>query len=192
MNRFAAVCLLGVIGMMGCGKPEPKSAPLAPPTIQPSTETGVTPTIRHILSPFGKRHHGHPTVSSWYSELHGRHTFNCLDSPEHSDYSCKSCPVGPPDRVVEFPHGDYRDVPITINAYFACGAINTLIPEPSSFHDSDEFYCEREPADGYIVLGGHKISCAGSDQGGTTTNLGTIQPGETKTLTLPVPDKEFQ
>lgn len=117
---------------------------------------------QHVVSPFGKAFHGHPTVASWYSAIHGRHTFKCEDmSPTHEHYGCKECPVGPPDRVITFPHGEYRDVPIQVNAYFACMDINMLIPEPSSLHDSDEFYCSREPEDGSIVLDGWKIPCAG-------------------------------
>ena len=135
-------------------------------------------------SPFGKRYHGHPTVATWYSELHS-HPFNCRDiSPTHDEYACKECPVGPADRVVVFPHGEYRDVPIEINAFFACDAINMLIPEPSSLHDSDEFYCSREPADGFVVLDGHKISCAGSDA--ASVNVGDLAPGQSKTIVVPV------
>jgi len=149
----------------------------------PAIQTALQ-AIKEPLSPFGKPHNGHPTVAHWYYATH-RHPFDCLDSPEHKDYGCKSCPVGPPDRVITLSHGDYRDVPLTVNAFFACDSINMLIPEPSSDVDSDQFYCQREPPDGYVVLDGHKISCAGEDRG-TSVNLGTTNPGETKEVEIPL------
>lgn len=36
---------------------------------------------------------------------------------------------------------------------------------------------------------GHKISCSGSDRGGQSADLGTLQPGESKTFRIEIPVK---
>jgi hypothetical protein len=122
----------------------------------------------------------HPTVRYGYYRLHP-HRFSCKDDP----YSCKECPVGKPDRVIHLKHGNYRDVPVEVNLFFACDEINMLVPEHGPGVYSDEFVCQREPQDGFIEMGGHTYSCAQSPQP-DKFSLGTLKPGETKTLTIPI------
>lgn len=107
----------------------------------------------------GKRH---PYVRGWYYEKYP-HAFDCKDDA----YSCASCPVGPKDRVIDVGHGHYQDVPPAINAFFACDDINMLVPE-KGYEDSDTFLCQREPADGSVIVGGeisgkkykYKVDCS--------------------------------
>jgi hypothetical protein len=129
------------------------------------TTTPNTPMITMPLPPdkprpvFGTFHH-RTTVARWYYDEHP-HPFDCRDiSPSHEDYGCKECPVGPADRVVHYDHGHYTDDFAEANVYEACNDINILIPEPSSEVDDDQFYCQREPMDGYVEMYGQKISCA--------------------------------
>lgn len=122
----------------------------------------------------------HPYVRGLYYELHPD-AFKCKDDP----YACAACPVGNSDRVIEIRNRDKSyDVPTQVNAWFACGDINMLVPE-KGYADSDVFICERTPPDGSIKIDGHTIKCAGEPQG-QKTELGTIQPGESKTITVPI------
>ena len=62
--------------------------------------------------------------------------------------------------------------------------INTLVP--ASGADSDVFLCMREPHDGFVVLDGYKIPCAGGTAVEVKVDLGTLKPGESKTVTIPL------
>lgn len=122
-----------------------------------------------------------PAVAGWYYRLHP-HAFTCKDDP----YSCRQCPVGKPDRIITVPgSAKAYDVPTNINAYFACDAINMLVPAADSGADSDVFLCERAPHDGSVKIDGHVINCAGESLG-TRIDLGTIEPGESKSITVEV------
>lgn len=116
-----------------------------------------------------------------YYEAHP-HAFDC----KGDRYGCPECPVGKADRVINFTHGDYDGVPDTINVFFACAKINMLVPEPGPGVSSDEFLCQREPQDGVVAFHGRRYPCSEQDRG-TKYELGDLQPGETKTITIPVP-----
>lgn len=135
----------------------------------------------------------HPTVTRSSYILHP-HKYYCKNDP----YSCKECPVGKPDRVVKIAHGPYQegdprkgDVPAVINVWFLCDDINRLVPPPGA-EDSDTFICRREPADGFVEYEGKKYSCAQSAEGDQKQELGTIEPGESKTVTVPIHVKGAQ
>lgn len=171
-----SLLLIAVIAAVaGCGDVPPN----------PTKDTVLQSVRRRAIL---GQHGIHPVVKRWYYDLHP-HAFKCADDP----YDCASCPVGPPDRVINIPdRSKAYDVPTQVNAFFACDDINMLVPEPEKYngHDvfSDVFLCARRPADGYILIDGQKISCSGQDMG-RPVNLGTIEPGETKSLTIPLETK---
>jgi hypothetical protein len=168
---LALVCCL-----YGCGKPAPHASGAVPTVAQViPKEAPPAPEAQHKPAPiFWNR--TKPTVR-YDSYVSAPHQFDCPDN----EGTCKQCPVGEPDRVIRFAHGEYRDVPESVNVYFACTEINMLVPESGPGVWSDEFICQREPQDGFVQLNGHRYACAEVPRG-TTFSLGTLQPGESKSV----------
>jgi hypothetical protein len=102
------------------------------------------------------------------------------------DYYCKSCPVGNHDRVIRVPNSmkAYR-IDSFGNAYFACLDINMLVPSGLAGEDHDVFICSREPMDGTVILDRKTFHCADFNSHIISGDLGTIAPGETKSVELP-------
>jgi hypothetical protein len=176
MKTYSVMMLLSIFGLLGCQQ-----------ATTPPTEDNPSPTIAATITQAIKSkpiifYRGvHPTVRHDYYMDHP-HAFDCKDDP----YSCKECPVGKPDRVIKVVQPSYMEVPDQVNGFFACSDINMLVPEQGLGVDSDQFICQREPQDGFIELNGHRYSCKSDIDQGHTINLGDLQPGETKTLTIPV------
>lgn len=172
-----AILMVLMMGAVGC-RETPKSV-----NAQEQAKVAVAPRslAQKVIERVIFTHRGiHPAVAGWYYDLHPR-AFQCKSDP----YACRECPVGAKDRVVDVPNTDKAyDVPTQVNAWFACGDINMLVPAAGSSADFDTFLCERRPHDGSIRIDGQLIHCSGET--GTTTQLGTIQPGESKTITVEV------
>ncbi len=171
--KYARVLSLILFGLGACN-----SNPSKPVTQSQSSNTVVTPKSEPIVFQNGS----HPTVRYSYYVDH-QHAFDC----KHDPYSCQECPVGKPDRVIHLNHGNYRDVPVEVNLFFACDDINRLVPEAGIGVDDDEFLCQREPQDGSIEFGGKIYSCKEpADKGSQTIESGDLQPGESKSITIQV------
>jgi hypothetical protein len=184
-KKFMKIALfVPVLLLAGCSYVSKPADPAAPLTQEDQPTTVPEKIIAAVKpKPVIFQNGAHPTVRHDYYEMH-KHAFDCKDDP----YSCKECPVGSPERAISFTHGAYRDVPVEINRFFACYEINTLVPEAGFDVDSDQFLCQRSPQDGFVKFGDKVYSCKQEqdDSPAQTFNLGTIQPGESKTVTIPV------
>lgn len=181
MRKPFVIVTLVLVLLSGCDKvPVWKEKSVG----EPAVPSSVIQQAKRALSPI-YQNGIHPTVRSWYYDLHP-HAFACKDDP----YSCKECPVGKSDRVIDIPHGDYVNVPDEVNLFFACDEINMLIPEHGG-PDGDSYLCEREPADGFVRYREHVYSCSPGKDVPTAQkqDLGAIKPGETKTVTIPLQEQ---
>lgn len=188
--RTNAAVVLFLLTIAGCSKPAPNKA----------SDSG-TDNLQNAY--YGKNLHDprtwiektthppifttrgiHPAVSAWYYQAHPR-GFQC-DKSSDDPYECESCPVGKPDRIVDVPdkNKEYDTGYIAIDKYFACDAINTLIPEKAAGADDDVFLCTHKPLTGSVRIDGHVYHC-GDIPPAQSVSLGDVQPGESKTITIP-------
>jgi hypothetical protein len=174
--------LLGglMLALGGCGNGD--VAPQKAAERAPAELSSVTPVKQAIFTRRGL----HPAVRTWYYELHKK-AFDCDTLTDGGDpYGCEACPVGKPDRIIDVPNKlKAYDVPTAVNAFFACDDINMLVPEKSEWVDDDVFLCERKPPTGSIRIDGRVINCGGQPRQ-QEQNLGTLEPGESKTITIPI------
>lgn len=178
------ILIVATVVLSGCSyvsKPQDSNSPLK--VIENPTTAIQKIVVAMKPKPVVFQNGVHPTVRYDYYELH-KHAFECKNDP----YECKECPVGSPKRIISVPHGDYVDVPVGINVFFACDTINRLVPESGLGVDDDQFLCERTPKDGFVKLGGKVYSCSTEEKANPSQkfSLGTIQPGESKTFEIPI------
>lgn len=83
-----------------------------------------------------------------------------------------------PNRVVVISDSEkHYDVPAAVSAFFACSDINTIL-------DGDRILYQNEPHTGFVIVDGQRFDCRAIQERSTTIKLGTIEPGESKEVSV--------